>query len=375
MQQKRAWTIYGSVIAGSLLIAALTWLLPVAPAVANPTAEHTRTALAAIAAVCSSATAVWLFFSGKGFKSQLRTAYKLLASGIFILAVALMQLPIAGLFDLWDVAWLAGGGVVLLFIVAGVLVYAGMRRFSRLLSVANALNSFLLVIALVVGFMIVSGIAGTYLITYEFEGGGTYIATIGCILAFYAFSAILAQGIERTIGENYRPAIRSLKIAIGGFAFACLHEYVLTFFVPSTSWYVGFGLYLWPFILASLLLADAGRKLYLLSADTTETADVGENRVASDSDYIDSITTVAQLASRPQEVDTYLDGLRRITASYQPGNALSEADKQQLLGAYRNLEEYLAHNDPLRVFTADEVRRHATPAFRALLARQKSIHS
>lgn len=64
----------------------------------------------------------------------------------------------------------------------------------------------------------------------------------------------------------------------------------------------------------------------------------------------------ASLASNMQLIDPILDGLRSITARLQPGETLTKADQAALGDVYLKLERYLTKQEPLRSFTAAELR-------------------
>jgi hypothetical protein len=73
---------------------------------------------------------------------------------------------------------------------------------------------------------------------------------------------------------------------------------------------------------------------------------------------LDLVTYMASLVSNPDDIGTSLDTVRDITARLDPGESLSASDVDQLLGVYKQLEEYLTTKEPLRSFTKEELRRH-----------------
>jgi hypothetical protein len=76
---------------------------------------------------------------------------------------------------------------------------------------------------------------------------------------------------------------------------------------------------------------------------------------------LDMVTSTAALASNSSEIDPILDKVRAITSRAVPGQALSTADEDVLLGVYLQLEDYLTTKEPIRSFTKDELRSKLAP--------------
>jgi hypothetical protein len=178
---------------------------------------------------------------------------------------------------------------------------------------------------------------------------------------------VLARRITRTIGGRYVSAMRWQTVAFSMFALGGFHEAIGTLFLNNDRTYEAYGFYLWPFIVTGFLFVGASYTFSLLTAReaAAETADTQP----TDSDYIDSLVTVAGLASNPQEIDPAMDGMRLVTANLTPGDTLTDAQKQRLLGVYDQLEAYLTAKDPLRTYTTEEIREQVTPGFQAVLAK------
>jgi hypothetical protein len=126
---------------------------------------------------------------------------------------------------------------------------------------------------------------------------------------------------------------------------------------------------MWPFMTAAVIMVFAAKEFSLINAE----ADDGNHPAElDDSVYIDSVITTAALVSRPQDVDGILTGLRSITARLSADSiSLTNEDKNHLVAVYRQLEDYLTHgNDPLRTFTAEQVRSRLNQEFVAVVATQ-----
>jgi hypothetical protein len=76
---------------------------------------------------------------------------------------------------------------------------------------------------------------------------------------------------------------------------------------------------------------------------------------------LDMVTNTAALASNSSEIDPILDKVRAITSRNTPGQVLSAADEDILLGVYLGLEVYLTTKEPIRTFTKEELRGRLAP--------------
>ncbi len=70
---------------------------------------------------------------------------------------------------------------------------------------------------------------------------------------------------------------------------------------------------------------------------------------------IDRIIYVASLATSPHDIDTSLDVVRAITSRIDTSQPLSPSDREQLLAAGKQIEDYLVTSEPLREFTPESL--------------------
>lgn len=356
------------VVGFSIILAALSFLIPVALTVHEPVEAHWRTAAAVLSAALVSGSAVWFLTGLARFKTPLRIAYILLGVGLITYGLATLQLPIIGLFDLWQSEWATGGGVILLFIAGCILMYLAMRQFARTLGLRSRAISFWLVTVASIIFGAIVGFIAYNFAVYKTEGIEIYVGVIAAGIGYACFATLLANKIEHAIGESYQRAVKWQKIALFVFILSSLHEMIGTMLLPSSgNAYLDYGFYLWPFVVTGLVFVRATYEFRLLTAKKDIT-DQGHliNKI-SDRDYLDSVTAVARLASRPQEIDLVLDKMRAITAVLPSNAQLSEDDKKTLVQVYDKLEEYLTKNELLRKFTQEEVREQISPGFKAIL--------
>lgn len=359
----------GFIIIGSIALTALSFLIPVADTVRNAFQAHLRTAIALLAMLLFTGAALWFLVGVRRFAPSLRVAYAQLGVGLVMFSFALLQLPIFGLFDLWETAWAKSGGVVVIFVGAAMLIYLGMRRFMRLLEVRSWVASFWKVTLLFLIIAVTTYIAAPSLIQYaNNEGVDIYLAVAAVAVGYIIAATWLTHRIQQVIGAAYRTATSRLLLALSALSVAGAHEYVTTYFMNNGTPYNDYGFYLLPFVLAAFCMLVAAHSFSADRLSRTATAKAPDNEAVPDNEYIDSILTVAELASRPQDIEPIVDELRQVTAHVGPGNALASEDKQRLLAAYQRLEEfYTSGQDPLRTYTHQELRDMISSRFARLL--------
>lgn len=354
-----------SIILITTLFVTATFMVPVVEEAVNPIATHWRTAAGMASMVLFIGASITFLRGLKSFKSELRVAYRLIAYGIMAFSLALIQLVIWGMLDLWESEWAASGSGLLPYVITAALIYVGARKFAQLLNIKSVLNSFWTVFGATLGIAVAMYFAAQAWVTYDLEGTDVYI-TVGALCSSYLLAAaLLAYKIFRSIGAYYQNSMRWLFIGLAALCIAAWHETINTFWFNNGDGYTDYGFYLIPWVLTGLVLVFASyqfRKLPELGQ-----TEAGVKAETTDRDYVDSILAVADLVSKPQEVDDILDELRLVTSGLRPGQTLSSSDKQRLIKTYRQLESYLAQKDPLRTFTKDEVLSHVTPAFRGLV--------
>ncbi len=350
----------------ALAAVGVVFVIPVAEGAVNPFATHWRTA-AGTASMVLFVGAALIFLKGlKIFKSKLRLAYRLIAFGIMAFSVALIQLVIWGMMDLWDTAWATSGSGLLPYVVTAALIYIGTRTFARLLGIRGVLTSFRIVFGATLVIAVLMYIAASMWVTYDLEGTNVYIAVGAWTSSYLLAAAILAYKIYRSIGMYYQESMRWLFIGLAALCAAAWHETINTFWFNNGDTYTDYGWYLIPWVVAGLILVLASYQFRKLS-NVVVTGGTGTKAEANDRDYIDSLVTISQLASQPKDIDSFMDQLRSITARPAPNNGLSTSDKERLIKTYHHLEDYLAHNDPLRTFSQEEILQHATPGFRSIV--------
>ncbi|MEK7152951.1 MAG: hypothetical protein AAB834_03325 [Patescibacteria group bacterium] len=308
---------------------------------------YSRVLALAFAVVLTQLLAVWYFLSSLGtFKKGLRIAYYLASAGIFAFSFSQFVLPLA-IFVTITSTLIANALVVVPYLLGGLLMYAGMYKFARLLEVHYLWRSipFVLVFSLATtGAAIILPHPTIPLPERTFD---LIFGTVAWSDALILSTTILAYRIRQTIGSVYKNALSWFAAGAGVLTLAIFHEFSIKIFFES-SWYVG-DVSVWIFILtgivflkAGMAFKEAGRQVLQLPANAS---------------YIDTVIGVAQLVSKPADIDTELDKVRAITA--REGSAtkhLSPSDEAVLRDVYLRIENYLTTNEPLHAFTKEGLR-------------------
>ncbi|MET0779704.1 MAG: hypothetical protein ABWY71_02620 [Candidatus Saccharimonadales bacterium] len=71
---------------------------------------------------------------------------------------------------------------------------------------------------------------------------------------------------------------------------------------------------------------------------------------------VDIVVYVAGMVSDISQIDSYLDGMRSVTAQHQAGAPYSDSDQQKLYAVYREIETYLVTKERLRSFDTISLR-------------------
>lgn len=296
--------------------------------------------------------AVWLLLSSlRSFKTGLKVAYGLISAGALMQGLLQLLLPIVIIFHLSEVVALAI--VALIFYVSSpILIYFGVRRFARLLSVRYLWTAPLFVFGLAIG----SAILVSFLPFPEVGPPQTTAAS-----AVFALAAtVITTRIRGHLGPQYTPAMKWLTASLVVLALIGPHNIISQLF-PSGNWYADYSLSLWPYLLFSLMFLKTGQ-LFRDSARET-------SAVEADANYLDAVIAIARLVSDPHSVEGILDKMRVITASKNATSQFSEANKATLIEVYMQLEHFLLTKDPLRKFTQSELRGYLAYDFQQTLLR------
>jgi hypothetical protein len=286
--------------------------------------------------------AILLVASVSKFSSKLRVAYKILATGMILLALTQLLIPLATLFNFWGQEWFQSIQGML-YMLSVPCMYAGARAFGRLLPIKSLSVSFVfaVVVFIPIGFIV-----------SRFSPDFTIIS--GAILAWLsALAAYIMWQIRQQASKLYGPAMIWLFWGLAMLSVALI-AYVIRQLVgwPPQQILQQFML-LAPIMLSGAFLLIGSYKFYAIGSS----AIIELPEAQSMSSSVDIIIYAASLASRSAALDPALDTLRAITSNINySSKALSPEQQAQLVQVYLEIEQYLQHQDPLRRYDPVQLR-------------------
>lgn len=186
--------------------------------------------------MCFYVGAVTLFLlSLDVYKAELRRAYTIVCISVLLLAVGSAQLPIISAFNLWEWGWVKDGGVVLPFLLSGMVGYIGVRKLAKLVGVRSWLMQFVAGLAVVLG-------ACVLVITLPHRASAdkeiyfdiTY-AILTWSAAWYLIAAGILKRISRAVGAQYQSAMAWLFAAFVGLFLALAVAVIAGFFTNTAQ--------------------------------------------------------------------------------------------------------------------------------------------
>ncbi|MDB5178791.1 MAG: hypothetical protein JWN01_734 [Patescibacteria group bacterium] len=311
--------------------------------------------------------AAWYFLTSlRTFRTQFKIAYGFLSAGIILLGVAQLQLPLLVFFHITDTKWVSWGFILLPYIFSAGASYLGMRRFARILSVKSPAGSRWLVF----GLAAMTAVLATQLPHLRVTDTPAaeaqlhiYVALVAWNLVLTSASLMLVLRIIRALGPFYAGAIKWLAAASAIGVVGWGIEWVMSSSLPINNWYAQHALGVTPGLIAGLVLLAAGTAFKALS----------HQRLASDASYIDVVIKTAQLVSNPHDIQPAINKVRAVTAHLGPAQEPNAHDNNELIQAYREIEDYIITKEVLRKFSRAELRARLPEAFESALVNPRTI--
>ena len=174
-------------------------------------------------------------------------------------------------------------------------------------------------------------------------------------------AAILYWRALQNIGPVYAYAMRWLVAALLVSVVGSLSETLYSLLTPvSHTWYTQNGLNLLPIMMTAGIMLVAGAQF----------RQIADRRISATATPIEVIVYMAQLVSRPEEIDNDLDVLRKITMHQHKSAKLDDHDKRSLTRLYLTIENYLINKETVRKFSRDELRSLLPSSFLHLLPKR-----
>lgn len=303
----------------------------------------------------------WFFLSGlRNFKPAQQKAYILLCIGVVAFGLSQAQLiPVSYLHAQW---WLTNGLFTLPYMISFVFFFLGMRQFARVLGVKTRWTSWPVAVLTSVGVALIL----VYLPHLPSSlTQGQYATVVGfttVVSVFFAFAAGAALRLRRDIGPLYTKALTWLAVGlivgiIGG------AHYVFVEMAIRTEWYYSGNITVIFMFTSSVLTLYAGYAVRQINEITNRYQPV---RVSPDPlVFIEIVTYVSGLVSRPTEIDVVLDELRAITSQLDAAaSRLSPDQEKRVIEVYHRIEAYLVSRERLRIYTRESLRKNVTKQFK-----------
>lgn len=308
------------------------------------------------------------------YKTKLRQAYTGIALSSVIIGLGMLQISIIGALDAWRSAYVLGGGMMLPFLVATIMMYLSIRRLSLLTRTehlfAHAWLALPVATAAAFGSTLLPHVPVT-LTESNFDKG---IAVIMFSATLLALCAIIVRAVGKQSGAIYtRPLtwlVAALLVSGITLAIQCVYYLITTDYdhiVTRINNIVG--------IVSGIIWLRAAYAFALTKYYSEDvpllTLAFGQSDPSANTKFsnpVDMVTYAAGLASNSSDIDPMLDKLRAVTVKLRPGETPSGADTKTLVQTYLEIEHYLLTKEAVRNFSRDEIRRQIDPKLRALFA-------
>jgi len=248
------------IIVVDIAVTLLTFLLPVPSSWLNSNSLifHLSVAYSVVYSFFYFGAALLFLVELRSYRAQMRRAYVLLATGIIVTAITFLQVPVLSALGLWQNPIVAGGAPGIPYILAGLFLYAGMRKFAHLVGVRSWATSFV--------WVIVVAVVCAALATFLPHGQASlpdeltvdiFTVIIAWIGTFSAMSAVVVGQVRAQIGELYVNAMAWLLLALGSSVMVIVITLVYTLWLPNDTFSY---LVVNPFIIiSSLVYLKAGQ--------------------------------------------------------------------------------------------------------------------
>ncbi len=244
----------------ALLAAVISFNVPVPPNAVPSVAFHVQVAVAIIMGILYIGDVILFLLGLKRFTPQFKKAYVLICMGFLLLAVAQLQLPFFQALNFWNNPWVVNGGIQFPYIIGGIVIFAGIRKFSKLLSLKASLNSWLVFSFIMVALALLIYVTRDLIYPY---GQGRNIIT-GIPLVFVLLPPIILTLATTLIFKIKQKASASYTNAMAwffvGMAALSLAQWQVVLFsvIGFDTFWVNQGFFQIVYMLSGLTLLKAG---------------------------------------------------------------------------------------------------------------------
>jgi hypothetical protein len=374
--QKTRMLIRGTILL-TVILCLLALLLPTPPGLPRGIDFHNLLVVNIIMA-CTHIGGALLFLTNLDvYKARLRRAYSVLSIGVLVLGMVTLQILVISILNGWTNTALAAtlsSLTILLYLLSGMLLYAAVRSFARLVDVRHPLTRAWVVLP---GAVILAALSS--LLPHQPLPTGTpevaFDVFVGIFIwsgSLMLFAGWLALEVRKHAGAHYVHAMAWLTGALIVSASLLLYGGIRTLLGGSDSLVLNALSYVLN-VSTGLMWVRAGYAFALtkyydedvpLLRELFAKGDIAEQGPKT---VIDMVTYAAGLVSNSHDIDPLLDDVRAITAKLNPGEDLSSNDTKRLVGVYLKLEQYLMKKEVIRTFTETELRSQLAPELQKLV--------
>lgn len=346
------------------IIAAFVWFLVPPPTEAVSTVLYSPLGapLSIIDAIIALTGALLFFMALKNFRPELKSAYRFIAIAQLVTGLGAMIFPFVEYYGLWTRI-----PIFTLFTYAGtffgsILMYLGARTFYKSLEFKSKLTS----VWLVVGLVVLGWILHAFLphapvgVEQGLDEMGYDIFEIVSVLpmVFYTAAVYLILRMYQRTGSGYHKIFTWLLIGVGLQWVSALNTFILEI-IGYHNWYFASRVYNIPAILADIAVLWAAYQFNAFGLPKKVRHDADAAPVSS----MDIIIYLAGSVADRSQIDSYLEGMRQVTAQLQSGQTLGAEQQQKLLSVYLQIEDVLLTKDKLRAFDRTDLRNDVTEHF------------
>jgi hypothetical protein len=212
---KPAQKVVSAVLAAALLIGGSTLLLSLPAAPQAQWIVHGHLAVSLALAVAYVGAVVLYLMSLKVYKAETRRAFIVICFGMICIALGAAQLALLTSLSLLETSYAKTGAVAVPFLLSGLVLYIGVRRFARLVGISSILTRISLVLPAI--------LALSVLAIFLPHTGGHYASELEIdasngILVWTAFldltAALLILKVKAQIGSHYANAMAWLFVML-----------------------------------------------------------------------------------------------------------------------------------------------------------------
>ncbi|HWY79155.1 MAG TPA: hypothetical protein VNW29_02240 [Candidatus Sulfotelmatobacter sp.] len=244
----------------ALTIAIISFGMPIPQSAVPSIAFHVQLAVAIIMGILYIGDVVLFLLGLKRFTAQFKITYFLICIGFLFLAVAQIQLPIFQALNFWNNPWVLKEGIQIPYIVGGIIIYAGVRKFSKLIALKTPLNSWLIFSFIVVVITLFIFVMRDFL--YPYRPGRNI--TLGIPFVFVLFPPIILTLVTILILKIKQKASSSYTNALAwffmGMATLSIAQWQIVLFsiIGFDTFWVNQGFFQLVYMFSGLTLLKSG---------------------------------------------------------------------------------------------------------------------